>query len=247
MQSHTSYIHLLCDFSPHDTIPATHLLTVQKVFANLGIQIAQNKTAGPATSIEFLGININSLLHNSLLHKLDLIMSNLLDSLTYFKHRLLSLLGHLNFSMRIIPQDHPSILHPLSLKSIVLALEEQISPTSSMPRWAKIVDNLPITMEWSHFLLLQSFVSPRWYPAVHWCIPLHRLQGALSRTLVCVSVVPQLLNIQVFSLFGSFQALPPHRHGLAVGERMASNSILVYCDNEAMVHCINKGHSQSIQ
>ena len=57
-------LHLLDDFliiSPHDAIPAAQLLTVQKVFAELGIPLAQEKTTGPTTSIEFLGINLDSI------------------------------------------------------------------------------------------------------------------------------------------------------------------------------------------
>ncbi len=54
-------IHLLDDFliiSPPRGHP--HILTVQKVFSELGIPIAQEKILGPATSIEFLGINLDS-------------------------------------------------------------------------------------------------------------------------------------------------------------------------------------------
>ncbi|XP_050969662.1 uncharacterized protein LOC127167578 [Labeo rohita] len=46
--------------SPPDAIPAAHILTIQKVFSKLGIPIAEEKTMGPATSIEFLGINLDS-------------------------------------------------------------------------------------------------------------------------------------------------------------------------------------------
>ncbi len=56
-------IHLLDDFliiSPPQAIPAAHILTVPKNFSELGIPIAQEKNLGPATSIEFLGINLDS-------------------------------------------------------------------------------------------------------------------------------------------------------------------------------------------
>ncbi|KAL0159404.1 hypothetical protein M9458_043129, partial [Cirrhinus mrigala] len=46
--------------SPPDAIPAAHILTIKKVFSELGIPIAQEKTMGPTTSIEFLGINLDS-------------------------------------------------------------------------------------------------------------------------------------------------------------------------------------------
>ncbi len=55
-------IHLLDDFliiSPPEAIPAP-ISSQSKIFSELGIPIAQEKTLGPATSIEFLGINLDS-------------------------------------------------------------------------------------------------------------------------------------------------------------------------------------------
>ncbi|KAG1936323.1 proline and serine-rich protein 1-like [Pimephales promelas] len=128
-------IHLLDDFliiSPPDAIPAAHFLTVQNVFSELGIPIAQEKTMGPTTSIEFLGINLDSVQFQASLpkEKIDriiLVSSTLIDRSNCSKRELLSLLGHLNFAMRIIPQGRPFILHLLSLASSVNALEDLIS------------------------------------------------------------------------------------------------------------------------
>ncbi|KAI2645934.1 Pro-Pol polyprotein [Labeo rohita] len=56
-------IRLLDDFliiSPPNSVPAAHLLTTQKLFSELGIPLTQDKTEGPSTSIEFLGINLDS-------------------------------------------------------------------------------------------------------------------------------------------------------------------------------------------
>ncbi|KAG1925403.1 proline-rich protein 36-like [Pimephales promelas] len=111
-------IHLLDDFliiSPPGAIPAAQILTVQKVFSELGIPIAQEKTMGPATSIEFLGINLDSVRFQASLpkEKIDriiLISSTLADSPECSKRELLSMLGHLNFAMRIIPQGRPLFL-----------------------------------------------------------------------------------------------------------------------------------------
>ncbi|KAG1927366.1 proline-rich protein 36-like [Pimephales promelas] len=130
-------IHLLDDFliiSPPGAIPAAQILTVQKVFSELGIPIAQEKTMGPATSIEFLGINLDSVRFQASLpkEKIDriiLISSTLADSPECSKRELLSMLGHLNFAMRIIPQGRPFISHLLFLASSVHALEDLISIT----------------------------------------------------------------------------------------------------------------------
>ncbi len=128
-------IHLLDDFliiSPPEAIPAAHILTVQKVFSELGIPIAQEKTLGPATSIEFLGINLDSVksqvsLPKEKIDRIILVAANLVGSRYCRKRELLSLLGHLNFAMRIIPQGRPFISHLLVLASSAHALEDLIS------------------------------------------------------------------------------------------------------------------------
>ncbi|RXN02475.1 poly [Labeo rohita] len=132
-------IHLLDDFlivSPPDSVPAAHLLTIQKLFSELGIPLAQDKTEGPSTSIEFLGINLDSqkFLASLPKEKIDrtiVIASTLLTNTSCSKRELLSILGHLNFAMRIIPQGRPFISHLLSLASSAHALEDRISITDS--------------------------------------------------------------------------------------------------------------------
>ncbi len=127
--------HLLDDFlviSFPDVIPASHILTVQKAFSELGIPIAQGKTMGSGTSIEFLGINFDSAkfqvsLPKEKINRIILISSTLLASSSCSKHKLLSLLGHLNFAMHIIPQGHPFISHLLLHASLVHTLEDLIS------------------------------------------------------------------------------------------------------------------------
>ncbi len=132
-------VHLLDDFliiSPPDSIPAAHLLTTQKVFSELGIPLALDKTAGPSTSIEFLGINLDSQKFQASLpkEKIDrmiLVASTLAANPICSKRELLSVLGHLNFAMRIIPQGRPFISHLLTLASSTHALEDQIALTDS--------------------------------------------------------------------------------------------------------------------
>ncbi|RXN38444.1 poly [Labeo rohita] len=132
-------IHLLDDFlivSPPDSVPAAHLLTIQKLFSELGIPLAQDKTEGPSTSIEFLGINLDSqkFLASLPKEKIDrtiVIASTLLTNTSCSKRELLSILGHLNFAMRIIPQGRPFISHLLSLASSAHALEDRISINDS--------------------------------------------------------------------------------------------------------------------
>lgn len=123
-------IHLLDDFlivSPNHASPATHLTTTQKLLSKLGIPIASEKTEGPATSLEFLGIKLDS-------EKVERIISvilNITSAQQISKRELLFLLGHLNFTMRIVPQGRPFISHLLSLATSVPGLNDPITLNSA--------------------------------------------------------------------------------------------------------------------
>ncbi len=127
-------IHLLDDFliiSPPDAIPAENITTVQRIFAELGVPIAQEKSLGPTQLIEFLGINLDSVKFQASLpkEKIDriiLVASSFAEGHNCSKCDLLSLLGHLNLAMRIIPQGRPFNSHMLALASSVHALDDQI-------------------------------------------------------------------------------------------------------------------------
>ncbi|RXN34184.1 reverse transcriptase ribonuclease [Labeo rohita] len=117
-----------------DYVPAARLLTTQKLFSELGIPLAQDKTEGPRTSIKFLGINLEKFLASLPKEKIDrtvLVASTLLTNSSCSKRELLFILGHLNFVIRIIPQGRPFISHLLSLASSADALEDHISLTDS--------------------------------------------------------------------------------------------------------------------
>ncbi len=144
-------IHLLDDFliiSPPDAIPAAHILTVQKVFSELGIPIAQEKTLGPATSIEFLGTNLDSVksqvsLPKEKIDRIILVTSTLIDSQCCRKRKLLSLFGHLNFAMHIIPQGRSFISHLLLHRFICPHARGPNFPITRMPRQTQVMDHVP--------------------------------------------------------------------------------------------------------
>ncbi len=125
-------IHLLDDFlviSPSNFPAAKQLTVVQSAFSKLGVPLSPEKTEGPSTSLEFLGILLDSVKFQASLpkEKIDCIItvaSNLLDSKHCSKRDLLSLLGHLNYAMRIIPQGRPFIFHLLTLTTSASGLEQ---------------------------------------------------------------------------------------------------------------------------
>ncbi|XP_063301331.1 uncharacterized protein LOC134609442, partial [Pelobates fuscus] len=111
-----SVIHYLDDFlliEPGSTSP-TSIKSTTALFATLGVPLSPAKTIGPTTKLTFLGIELDSInLKASLPHdkltrlrgEIDLFLRN--DVCT--RKELQSLLGSLNFAMRIIPQGRSFI------------------------------------------------------------------------------------------------------------------------------------------
>ncbi len=244
-------IHLLDDFliiSPPDAIPAAHILTVQKVFSELGIPIAQEKTLGPTTSIEFLGINLDSVkfqvsLPKEKIDRIILIATKLVNRRCCCKRELLSLLGHLNFAMRIIPQGRPFVSHLLILASSAHALEDLISLSQEcrdelrlwtlfLKQWnglSLFYNNLissPIDInlftDAAPSIGFGGFYQGRWF-ASPWPAQLQDLPQS--------SALAELYPLVVAAFLW--------------GNEWSSKCILVHCDNEAVVQCVNKGRSHS--
>ena len=128
-------VHLLDDFltiDPPTSPPAHSLSCLKTAFATLGVPLAEDKTEGPLTSIEFLGIRLDSIsyqasLPQEKLNRITLIICNFSDTHSCTKQQLLQLLGHLNFATRIIPQGRSFIAHLLSLASSVPSLHHQVN------------------------------------------------------------------------------------------------------------------------
>ncbi len=247
-------VHLLDDFliiSPPDSIPAAHLLTTQKVFSELRIPLAQDKTAGPSTSIEFLGINLDSQKFQASLlkEKIDrmiLVASTLAANPTCSKRELLSVLGHLNFAMRIIPQGRPFISHLLTLASSTHALEDQIALTDScsnelslwisfFKRWnglsffynnliSSAVD-IQLFTDAAPSIGYGGFYQGRWFASTWPCQLSNLPQSSASSAL--------------------FELYPIVIAAFLWGKEWSANSIIIHCDNEATVHCVNKSCSHS--
>ncbi len=247
-------VHLLDDFliiSPPDSIPAAHLSTTQTFFSELGIPLAQDKTAGPSTSIEFLGINLDSQKFQASLpkEKIDrtiLVASALLANPSCSKRELLSILGHLNFAMRIIPQGRPFVSHLLSLASSAHALEDQITLTVSscdeLNLWISFLK------QWNglSFFYNNLISSPADIQLFTDAAPSVGFGGFYQGRWFASTWPPQLLGLpQPLKSSALFELYPLVVAALLWGKEWSTTSIIIHCDNEATVHCINKGRSHS--
>ncbi|XP_056124427.1 uncharacterized protein LOC130102426 [Rhinichthys klamathensis goyatoka] len=247
-------LHLLDDFliiSPHDTVPEAHLLIVKKVFAELGIPLAHEKTSGPTTSIEFLGINLDSAKFQASLpkEKIDriiLIASNFTDSTDCAKRELLSLLGQLNYAMRIIPQGRPFIAHLLALSSSVHALEDRIILSDESKNELKLWINF--LNQWNGLTFFyDDFISlPLDIKLFTDAAPSIGFGGYYQGRWFASSWPPQLLDTPQSSASSALFELYPIVVAASLwGKEWSSKSIQIHCDNEAIVYCINKGRSRS--
>lgn len=83
-----------------------HLATILRAFSELAVPISEGKKLGPMHKIEFLGVYLDPLefqtsLPKKKINKIITVISNLLTSNQGTKWDLVSLLGHINFAMRI--------------------------------------------------------------------------------------------------------------------------------------------------
>lgn len=121
--------HILDDFlliePPSPSLPHTQfcresLASMLLTFKNLGIPIAPNKTQGPCTVLEFMGIILDSEQMQARL-PLDKVQ-RILSLLESFQHRksctlkeLQSLIGTLNFACKVIPPGRPFLQRMIEL------------------------------------------------------------------------------------------------------------------------------------
>ncbi|XP_033931187.1 uncharacterized protein [Pseudochaenichthys georgianus] len=129
-----SVLHLLDDFllidPPRDNSGAS-LAKLKCCFQELGVPLSGEKTIGPDTSLEFLGITLDTIdmkasLPIAKLQRIRDITKSYCEQQVITKQQLLSLLGHLNFAMRVIPQGRSFISRLLDAASAVTNLHDRV-------------------------------------------------------------------------------------------------------------------------
>lgn len=119
--------------SHHLPLPPSYgLSTLISAFHELGVSLSSEKTQGPNTSLEFLGITLNTVLLQASLptekiHCISLLISNFLLAHRCTKRQFLSLLGHLNYAIRIIPQGRSFLSHLLSIATSIPSLHGHVT------------------------------------------------------------------------------------------------------------------------
>ncbi|CAC5375572.1 unnamed protein product [Mytilus coruscus] len=151
-------LHLLDDFllinNPY--VDATRYMnTMLYVFNSLKIPLSAHKTVGPSTSLEYLGIILDSMhmiakLPDEKLVRIKDILYSYLYRRSCTKHEMLSLLGHLNYACKVIIPGRSFVSYLLTLAHSVKELNHHVTITkkesSSFDKWIDIA-----TVWLSHF------------------------------------------------------------------------------------------------
>ncbi|XP_053170466.1 uncharacterized protein LOC128354229 [Scomber japonicus] len=245
-------VHLL-DFlliSPPSSPPASGIATLTAVFADLGVPLSTEKTEGPSTSLEFLGITLdtNSFQASLPIEKLKricLLISNFLMAPSCTKQQLLSLLGHLNFALRIIPQGRAFISHLLSIASSVPSLLSSVSLNPSclaeLRLWLHLLSNWNGISFFYDDQLTNSLDIQLFTDAA----PSAGFGGFFNGRWFASSWPPEITNNCEVASSALFEIYPIVAAAVLWGHEWSTKSILIHSDNLSVVDIINKGRSNS--
>lgn len=245
-------LHLLDDFLVVDyprSRPDRCIGTLKSVFGLLGVPLSAEKTQGPVTAVEFLGITLDSeLMQASLplekLVRIRAVIKHASVAASVSKRELLSLLGHLTFAMRIIPQGRSFVSRLLDLSKTASALHDRVALDdgcrSDLRFWSSLCDSWNgISFFYNDFA--DSSVALRMFTDAAPSIGF----GGIYNDEWFADVWPEELR-----------ALPPGSQSTALlelypivvacilwGNQWLRKQIVVFCDNEATVNIINKARS----
>ncbi|XP_027132806.1 uncharacterized protein LOC109142545 [Larimichthys crocea] len=245
-------IHLLDDFltvTPPSFPPSHGLTTMVSVFTNLGVPLSAEKTEGPSTSLEFLGITLDSIsLQASLpiekIHRTSLLISNFLLAHRCTKRQLLSLLGHLNYAIRIIPQGRSFLSHLLSIATSTPNLHDHITLNEASKMELKL---------WHHFLSSWNGISffyddhitkPEDIQLFTDAAPSAGFGGFYSGKWFAAAWPHEFPSLPHSSTI--HEIYPIIIAGILWGHEWSKKTIAIYSDNSAAVDIINKGWSHSL-
>ena len=244
-------LHLLDDFllidfpsSSPDSLPK-----LKATFDELGVPLSAEKTVGPVKSIEFLGIVLDSeKMEASLpLEKLTRIRELIAGAGSPItKQQLLSLLGHFNYAMRIIPQGRSFIARLLELASSVANLHDSISLDSGchsdLAFWSKLLN------DWNG---ISFFYNELETPAHEMHLytdaaPSIGFGGVFQGEWFADSWPSEMRQSTPCPISIAHHELYPIAVACNLwGSQWTRRRITFHCDNEATVNIINKGRSSS--
>ena len=248
-QSSTVHIHhYLDDFflagEPGSEQCAHQLHSLTTLCTNLGVPLAEDKMEGPSTTLEYLGITLDSANLEARLspEKLQDIHTSL-DQWSGRQHcaksELLSLIGTLSFAAKVVPAGRTFLRRMIDLSMTVHSLQGDISLTpefrSDLAWWRAFA------RPWSG---RSFFLSPQWTPAPD----LHLYtdsSGSLGFGAYCHGrwFMGEWDEEQMAHSIQWKELYPIVMAAMVWGSEWSTLRILLWCDNQAVVQCITSGTS----
>ena len=240
--------HYLDDFTvlglPGTEQCAQNLHTLQTVCRELGVPLAPEKQAGPSTTIEFLGIIIDTVqqelrLPEDKLAKLKDLTTQWKSRKSCTKQELESLLGVLQHALTVIPAGRAFLQQVISLLSMTKKPHHHVHLNSTFRsdlEWWRIFathwnSKGLINCTCKKEVLLTSDASGSWgcgawsnsdWFQLAWDKALHHFQIAIKE------LIPVLIATVIW------------------GKKWKGYSVVANCDNEAVVTILNSRHSKDL-
>ncbi len=133
------FIHLyLDDFfitaPPNSTACHRHLHTLTALCSTIGVPLAEEKLEGPATTLEYLGITLDSSrlearLPSNKLEELQQSLVSWTNRSDWTKQELLSLIGTLTFATKVVPAGRTFLRRMINLSTTASSLHDTVSLT----------------------------------------------------------------------------------------------------------------------
>ncbi|XP_029904174.1 uncharacterized protein LOC115356996 [Myripristis murdjan] len=245
-------IHLLDDFltvTPPASPPSHGLSTLKSAFHQLGVPLSPEKTAGPSTSLEFLGISLDSLTFQAALpieklHRISLYISNYLLASRCTKRQLLSLLGHLNFAIRIIPQGRSFISHLLAISATIPSLHDFVTLDAACKMELHMWRDFLSSWNGVSFFYDDHLTQPEDIQLYTDAAPSIGFGGYYGGKWFASKWPPEMFSLSHSSAL--YELYPVVIAALLWGHEWSSKVILIHSDNQPTVDIINKGRSQSL-
>ena len=233
---------------PHDRPCRQALAAMLMVFKNLNIPTAPGKTQGPSTTLEFMGITLDSIRMEARLppDKLERIAHTLLEfraKTSCTLRELQSLIGTLNFACRVIPPGRPFLQRMIALTRNVSKSHHHIKLNSGfrqdLQMWQTFISN------WNG---AKFFLSTSWVDTNSLC-----LHTDASGTLGYGGIFNgrwfqgrwtphQLLSQPGISI--AWQELFAVVVACQLwGGEFANKRVIFFCDNDSVVHIVNSKRS----
>lgn len=258
LKCHISFVcHILDDFliiesastSPPYNQPCTLSLSAMlHIFTNLNIPIAPTKTQGPSTTLEFMGITLDSVRMEARLppDKLERILTTLSEfqgKKSCTLKELQSLIGTLNFACRVIPPGRPFLQRMIELTRNVSKAHHHIKLHAGFFKdlymWQTFIsgwngagfflstvwtdsDSISLHTDASGTLGFGGIFRSKWFQG-QW-------QTHQQLSTPGISIAWQ----ELFALVVACQLW---------GRELANKRIILFCDNESVVNIVNSKRS----